>query len=293
MYVDHWSRPYQSYFSPSFRLRQALIFGLFVGLFLWYFHPFQIDQMPQGIHFVSAGFGAVTFFGMLLTNVVVPGLFGAFFEAERWTVGKEIVWVSVTISTIGLFNFMFFCWFYPNAFTFTTLFWFQVNTLAIGVFPVSLFTLWNESRTRRKYSDSAAQLNQRRSPPVEASTDAAPASDPLIDIPSQNTNESLSLLLSDLLYIQVADNYLEVVHLQGGLLKKRLLRNTLKEVSEHLSAHPALLRCHKSFLVNMQQVYRVSGNAQGYRLHLHGTEESIPVSRQHNDTVRALFDGQP
>lgn len=273
-------RPYPVNNTVTFRLKQALAFGGFVFAFLWFFRPFQLDRMHESVSMIAAGFGAMTLIGMLLLNVALPAVFRPFFETESWTVGKEMLWVSLNIFVIGLLNFLFYGLFYPAACTFGTWVWFQMSTLAIGCFPVSFLVLWRESRARHRFSQEAQQL----------SAQSGPASPPtIVDIPSQNSGEDLSLPLSELLYLQVADNYLMVFYRQEGELKKTLLRNTLKNVEEQLSGHPELLRCHKSFLVNLKQVASVSGNAQGYRLHFDGTAESVPVSRKHNAFFRSAF----
>jgi DNA-binding LytR/AlgR family response regulator len=57
-------------------------------------------------------------------------------------------------------------------------------------------------------------------------------------------------------------------------------------MEEQLAAHPAFFRCHRMYLVNLQRVISVSGNAQGLKLQLDGLEEAIPVSRNLTETVR-------
>jgi DNA-binding LytR/AlgR family response regulator len=46
-----------------------------------------------------------------------------------------------------------------------------------------------------------------------------------------------------------------------------------------------LLRC--AYIVNLDQVLQLSGNAQGLRLHLKGIDTTIPVSRTLNNEIRA------
>jgi hypothetical protein len=49
---------------------------------------------------------------------------------------------------------------------------------------------------------------------------------------------------------------------------------------------PQFYRCHRTCLVNLYRVYKVSGNAQGYKLHVEGVEELSPVSRSLNEVIR-------
>lgn len=65
-----------------------------------------------------------------------------------------------------------------------------------------------------------------------------------------------------------------------------MLRSSLKKVSEQLEAFPQCFRCHRTHLVNLDQVTAVLGNAQGYKLQLAFGDQLIPVSRSLNDTIR-------
>ena len=55
---------------------------------------------------------------------------------------------------------------------------------------------------------------------------------------------------------------------------------TLKEFEEQLSSFPYVFKVHRSYLVNLQAIESIMGNAQGYALRLKNySEGTIPVSR--------------
>jgi DNA-binding LytR/AlgR family response regulator len=112
--------------------------------------------------------------------------------------------------------------------------------------------------------------------------------EPMVTLAGENQNEKLQLPPSQIAYISAADNYVRVFFIENGQLKNQMLRTTMKKMEDAVAAHSFLFRCHRTFLVNMELVQKVSGNAQGYRLHLKGIEESIPVSRNLNDRVREM-----
>ena len=105
----------------------------------------------------------------------------------------------------------------------------------------------------------------------------------------ENQNETLSLEATQIAYIAAQDNYVQVFFFQDGTLKNRMLRATLRKKEDLLSEFPQFFRCHRTYVVNFDKVVKVSGNAQGYRLHLQGVEETIPVSRNLNELVRNRF----
>ncbi|MFN7602955.1 MAG: LytTR family transcriptional regulator DNA-binding domain-containing protein, partial [Bacteroidota bacterium] len=72
---------------------------------------------------------------------------------------------------------------------------------------------------------------------------------------------------------------IEICFLEHGKLQKRLFRNTLKSVQVSLTNNPEFFRTHKTHLVNLKKVVKVTGNAQGLKLHLAELPEPVPVSR--------------
>jgi DNA-binding LytR/AlgR family response regulator len=95
---------------------------------------------------------------------------------------------------------------------------------------------------------------------------------------AENGKDKIQLTPQALCYIEADDNYVTVVYQEQGKLKKELLRSSLTKIESQISVSH-IRRCHRSYLVNLQKVYRVSGNAQGYKLHLWQIETPLPVSR--------------
>lgn len=287
--MTYFNRPYYTNNSLKFRLKQAFGFGVFVFLFLWFFSPFQIETLPQNLLRVSLGFGFVTLVAMLVLNVAIPLIFKKYFNEEYWTLGKEFGWTLVNITLIGLANFLFFTLYCLGEFLWNVLIWFQLVTLVMGSIPVSILLLWKERRDTRRYQSESEVINQAKAK-NEADT---VHSNREVEIVSQNAGESFQLNSDQLAYIQSADNYLEVHYWENSTLKKNVIRNTLSSMESALEGHPQFFRCHKSYLVNMNLVDFVSGNAQGYRLHLKNTQYSVPVSRKYNGFVKMQFAGHP
>lgn len=263
----------------SFRrmLVVALLFGLFVFAFLRYFEPFGIHGLKEKT-LVCGFFGAWCFVAVLLLNNGVLLLFGKWFREDRWTAGKEILWALIHIAVIGLGNAVFMVmmgyanWSVEHFLTYVG------YTLIVGVFPVTVSVLLTEIRLSRQYLQQSAELNTMLHPETTGS-DA-------IVLPSENKNEDLNLLPDDLIYLEAAENYVTVFYKDRETIRKSVLRSTLKAQEELLQHLPAIFRPHKSFLVNCNHISHISGNAQGYKLHLNGISEPIPVSRRQNEALR-------
>lgn len=262
-------------------LRNGFGAGVFVMLFLFFFRPFGTSVLPgheTKFLLVCAAFGLVTMLITLLVNglcLVLPRLF----EEERWRLWKEILFNLFFIGCIGLGNLLLahVLWDIPlNARTF----WgWQGFTLAVGVFPTLFGVFLTQMKLQKKYGTEAARLQ----PHTTATAAAA------IVLSGENQNEVLALDSADIVYLAAQDNYVQVFFWENSVLKNRLLRATMRKMEDALLGNAQFFRCHRTYLVNFDFVEKVTGNAQGYRLQLRGTSETIPVSRNLNEDVRARF----
>jgi hypothetical protein len=282
-------RPYVTAGSIGRRWRTCLLYSGFVFLFLLVFQPFGLSEVPNGILTISLGYGLTTLLVMAVLNIALPPLFPVYFSEDDWTVSREIAWSILNIGLIGLANLVYSRTLHFFSFSFKALLMMEGFTVAIGVFPIVVSILVKEASLKRKYEQRSASINKTLSKQSSAQ-EALPASNS-ITIPSENAGESFSLALEEFLYIRSADNYLEVFYTGRQGRERKVIRNSLKAVSAALTEHPYLFRCHKSYLVNLKKVNHVSGNAQGYKLHLPGLDQPIPVSRQWNEEIKNRLAG--
>ena len=103
------------------------------------------------------------------------------------------------------------------------------------------------------------------------------------------TNESVTLQISHLLYIEAVGNYVKVCHLDNGQVRTDLLRATMKQMEETLQDYPMIVRCHRAFLVNLGQVERIVSHSGSTQLLIKHCHESLPVSRSNMAQVKAAI----
>ena len=103
------------------------------------------------------------------------------------------------------------------------------------------------------------------------------------------TNESVTLQVSDLLYIEAVGNYVKVSHLCGGQVRTDMLRSTMKQMDETLHDFPMIVRCHRAFLVNLGQVEQIVSHSGSTKLLIKHCHESLPVSRSNMAQVKAAI----
>ena len=95
----------------------------------------------------------------------------------------------------------------------------------------------------------------------------------------------LSVAKDNLLYVESADNYIYIWYLKNNLPKKQVLRNTSKRTAELLS-DTNVMRCHRGYMVNMEQVKVLRREKENFYLEL-GYEgvKDIPVSKTYGEAV--------
>ena len=93
------------------------------------------------------------------------------------------------------------------------------------------------------------------------------------------TSDTIQLHVPNLLYIEAVGNYVKIYQLNDGQVRSDMLRATSKQMEEDLSAYPMVVRCHRAFLVNLQQVEQIVSRAGAMQLMIKHCHEALPVSR--------------
>lgn len=113
----------------------------------------------------------------------------------------------------------------------------------------------------------------------------------VITILSQ-TNEVFSLDPQDISFVEANDNYATIYWQDAGVLSKKLLRITLKNLEEQLHAHSYIVRCHKSYMINLNEDMIIIGNAREAYFESSYFPIRIPISRSKKESVEMLFKAQ-
>lgn len=279
-----WNRPFYLDLSAKTYLRRAAWIGLFVFLFLWIFRPFGLNELPEGILPVTLGFGFISFFITAVLGFFISLILSKK-NSENWTAGKEMLVYLIHLFCIGMGNVLFANSIGMANLSFPGILTYQFFTLAVGVFPVGIIVFIKETYLNNRYQNKARIINTQLE--KKPDRDHEEKKEEPLKLSSVNVHEELTLHPDELLYVKASDNYVEVISIQGNTTRKSLLRNTLKNIDNDLKGHDIFFRCHKSYLVNLNYVNHLSGNAQGYKLHLRNTTAKIPVSRQYNETIKA------
>ncbi|MGE0357187.1 MAG: LytTR family DNA-binding domain-containing protein [Burkholderiales bacterium] len=254
----------------------AISVGAFLALFLMLFQPFGVSNYDPhfriDLEFVvyMVGAGLTTTAALAASEFVLRPLLLP--RPGRRSLLAWLAWDYLLAGSVAFLYYNFLGdW---HDFSWRSYFGFLPDVWLVISFPVAgfLFYLRHEAVVTRLIHLSAAAPAAGASAPAE-----------MLHLSSDNDKEVLVIAASDLLYLESQDNYVAVVHLHQGERRSRLMRSTLARMASLLPAR--CVRCHRSFVVNLDRVRTCHGNHHGLQLYVEGAEEAVPVSRAYARSV--------
>tara|TARA_R110002074_G_scaffold63158_3_gene151766 strand:+ start:149 stop:976 length:828 start_codon:yes stop_codon:yes gene_type:complete len=236
---------------------------LFSILFINLYTPFRIDQWEadQGLSqfFRLSGFGIIGGVVIGLSQLIIkPILFKKIHKVVHfilWTIAEILILSLVFYGLYGSHGSNFFSeYFISLKYTF-------LGLLIPYTLALCFIFIYSQQKENQKLPETLKPINK------------------IISLKDEYGNHRLSLKSSDILFIEAADNYSIIYYRDSDTIKKEMLRNSLKALSEQLKDFP-IKRCHRSYLVNVQNVKLAKKASGKVSLHLEGSVSIVPVSRK-------------
>jgi len=192
---------------------------------------------------------------------------------------KEIFFILWQISIIAVFNWLYNSIAGKEITEQYNLISFLFITIAVGIFPTLFYTINAEKILSHKHGLIANELSENlRTSKFDAKTE-------LINIVAENNTNLLILNLPELICIVSEGNYVNVFYYENDKINKKLIRNSLSNIKRQLIVFGSIQCCHRSYIINLQNVSSVSGNARNYNLHVKNLGFTVPVSRNFPKTI--------
>ena len=116
----------------------------------------------------------------------------------------------------------------------------------------------------------------------------SPSMDKNINFYSGNGKLAFTTKISSILYIEAANNYLVIHYISGDKEDTFLLHNTMKNLASCVDG-TSLIRCHRSIVVNVQNVKLMRKDGASLVLELNLTPRVLPVSKVYAETMVQYF----
>ncbi len=282
-FLDYIKRPYPFYYTHLKKVFFLLCFIAIASfLFTYLFEPFVVNVNEHKID----NLWIIT----LHSIIPVPVAFVYFFflhksvkNIESWTLGKEFLHLCMTLVIIGLVSFLIRNFIYSNPDNWSLqYFWEEIrNTFLVGSLILIIILPLNMERLISKHSKNLKLLPNYQK--HKASNNL------IIKITTPINEENFELNIAAFLYAKADGNYTDIFFLDENKLKKVTHRVTLSSFEIQLKEVSSLVRCHRSYMVNLNKVKNISGNAQGLKIELINHSEIIPVSRKYIPIVKEFF----
>ncbi len=284
--VDLFQRPFPVMEDWQMRWVVIAFHGIFVAIFLLVFQPFQ-DVFFANSPFINAGFGIVVSLVLAFNHFLISKILPI--DLKKWTIGKSIAWTMYDVLAVilGVFIYKNF-WTNFDAFTWKELWKVTYSTLLLAIIPVMISTILLENWLLRRNLRRASQLQQsvQQQQPVLIQQEATSVPQDTITLYSDNKSEWIKLRPKDLILLESADNYVSIHYRENDKVQKKLLRSTLTRLEDQITI-PSIFRCHRSYMVNLNQIKQVEGNSRGLQLDLLDIPQKIPVSRKYVKAIQA------
>ncbi|GGG97589.1 hypothetical protein GCM10011416_14510 [Polaribacter pacificus] len=111
---------------------------------------------------------------------------------------------------------------------------------------------------------------------VPISTKEQPKKMKSITIVGNNKSESLTIFESDFIFARAQQNYVDVYFNTETGMQQETFRSTLSNIMKQL---PKAWQVHRSYLVNLDYLQTVEGNARKRFIRISLTDETIPISQ--------------
>ena len=248
-------------------LRDCAVYCAIVFLILYLLQPFGFSMYQGNKLLLALLFGAVTFGCCLSYGFVERPLIQ---RVSPWRIWHEALSILALILFIGICNFLVCSVVFDFPITLSSFLMFLYWALVVGVIVGGVSTAVSYSRHLRGQLDTL----------LDKTTEAQAGVSVTIHDTRVRGND-LTLPINDLLYIEAQKNNVAVCYRKDGELERAEMQTTLAAVLADLSDYANIFQCHRSFVVNVNNISAARGNSNGYTLELGGGVAAVPVSRSY------------
>lgn len=260
--INIFQQKYPVYHSQKQIWIAALSVAVSVYLFLIVFQPFgTYNYVHTNKYLLLTPYALIAFFLFFVGDSFITKHYC------KWTLKNEIFKITVLLFFCSLLNYWYSLYFVNNAnFDFKTLVYMVLFTYTLGI-PVCVMYILG------KYTFFKAVENKQSIFETDIKTEII-----LFIVP--DIGEKINILKKDFLFAHSAGNYSHIFFLKDGVTEKKLLRISLKNLEKQIADND-IFRCHRSYILNIQNATGKQGNAQGYKISLQHSPEKVLVSRKY------------
>jgi len=264
------------------RVKQLLIITILIFVFFIAYKPFGLNNETLiNCIKMSAYFSAVVLVIGVINVIIIPLFLPCLFKEISWTLKRNIAWGFWNLFSFASLIFIahnIYYHFYNFTLRAYLMSFYYVFILG---FPLTIVSnILYQNYLLKKHQGIAEALNKNLS------------NENLLSPENQieliiNKFKNVRIPVHQLLYIEAVGNYIDVVYENNGI-KKIIIRETIGNVEQKTCTSQNIFRSHRSYLVNVHYIKKITGDSQGLKIHLKEIDNIIPVSRSKIKNFREL-----
>ncbi len=275
--------PYPFYENARQGFKICLGIGIFITAFCFFFRPFGLDELSTlGL----IGYGLVSFLICSFHIVVLPLIFKKNLKTEGWKIYKEILWILAINISLAFGNYFYSGFIFRAGYRFDIKIFLIVLfcTIIVAVIPAIAIILYKQLFVYKKILKDVKKIDAKL---IESNNSYKHISKELKVLTlSESKKDQFKINANDFVLLSSAGNYVEIFFKENQTIQKKLLRNNIYKIEQQLKKFDHIIRCHRSHIVNLNHIKKVTGNLQGYQLSIEGLENLIPVSRSYSKAIK-------
>ena len=128
-----------------------------------------------------------------------------------------------------------------------------------------------------KDADAPSQADQDTTS-AEAPSPTAARAGHIVTLQGNTKGGSLTIDIDKLFYAESNANYLRIVTYENGV-KSQTIRLTIKQLEDELTSFPQMMRCHRAYMVNTNNISYYEGTSSKGEVHFALIKDTVPVSK--------------
>ncbi len=275
--INNWlKRTFPFYETKRQKVLIPITFSLLVMIGIIILNPSEnADLLLKQILNVFT-YGFIVILVSLIFSLVLPAIYPKTFDNDNWNVLKTILFFVMSVITIAILITVY-AYNYDNSYNldfFSLLFLVMIRSVVLSFFPIILIVFYIERSLYKKNNIRAVEINSK----LREEKEFRQVDNQFFTF-AKGTNDEIKISENNLLYIKAEGNYCLLAYNENSILKNKLIRSSLKNIELILKNSKYFVRCHKSYIININQISNVIGNAKGYTFYIKKYNTSIPVSR--------------
>jgi LytTr DNA-binding domain len=218
----------------------------------------------------------------LVTTVIIPYYAQGFFDESKWTLKRNLIWSGIMAVIFIVLGYIGLTLYYKKPLLWGTFLWFLVHELIILIPLALIVNLVNQYYLLKRHLKIAAGLNSIHHVGEQPNDKLAPLE---FDVDKYT---KVKIDVNQIVYAEALGNYITVVYDNQGI-KKITIRESLGNLEQKIIHAKTMYRPHRSYLVNIGYILKVSGDAQGLKIHFRNMDNIVPVSRNKIKEFKGLI----